>query len=141
VSTAPQLAPRVRELLVKLLWLTDSPNPHEREVAREKFFALLAEHRVTPADVLAPPPVNTVVQIVHPSAPPPQPQQRPPPRRWSTVAQEILTTRADRLRGPKEVEFVRGLLARGYYTLTEKQRLWLADCANRCRVAPWDVAP
>lgn len=145
MSAAPQLAPRVRELLVKLLWLTDSPNPHEREVAREKFFALLTEHRLTPADVLVPPPVNTVVQIVHPSAPvyQPPPSPRPPPPRplrvWRDVVEDILRSHQGAL-FEKERMFLPDLLRKGFAP-RGGQVDWLLKIVKRTGVLPWDLAP
>lgn len=113
MSAAPQLAPRVRELLVKLLWLTDNANDHERAIAAAKFMALLKQHNLTPADVLAPQAINQVVQIVHPSAPAYPPPQPPPPRDWHRVVQDILTTRSNALY-PKEQVFLPDLLRKGY---------------------------
>jgi hypothetical protein len=130
VSAAPP-SPQMRERLIKLLWMTDNPNDHERATAAAKFIALLKRHNLTPADVLCPPPAQTVV--------PPAPPAPPQPRDWVAVAEDILLTRFGALY-PKEQEFLPSLLTRGIAP-SVAQANWLIRIMRRTRVAPWTVKP
>lgn len=57
-------------------------------------------------------------------------------RTWQDAAAELLG-RAQGQLGQKASDFVSGLLARGFATLTVKQDAWLRDLCARFGVAPW----
>jgi hypothetical protein len=135
----PPLDPKVRELLIKLAWMIDNTNPHERAVAGEKFIALLKHHNLTVADVLAPPAINQVIQIVHPNAPASTPPQPPPPRDWHMVVTDIWVNRRNALY-EKELTFLPDLLNRARAP-RGGQIPWLIKIIRRTRVRPWDVKP
>jgi hypothetical protein len=137
--SATKLDPRARDLLVKLLWMSDSPNTQERETATRKFFELLRQYNLTPADVLAPPPINQVVQVVHPAASPASPPPPRQPRDWHTVVTDIWVTRRGAL-FPRELEFIPDLLRKGYAP-RGGQIDWLVKIIKRTGVRPWDIAP
>lgn len=50
---------------------------------------------------------------------------------WQTAAVAVLTHFTSVLKGPKELDFVKSLLARGWPKLTDKQADWLRDICGR----------
>jgi hypothetical protein len=142
VSKAAALDPRARELLVKLLWLANSPNPNEREVATTKFFALLQQHDLTPADILVPPPIHTTI-VVQPPAPAPAPPAPVPPRQprtWRDVVADLLHNHSGALFERERELFLPDLLRKGFAP-RGGQVAWLEKIIRRTGVRPWDIAP
>jgi hypothetical protein len=69
-------------------------------------------------------------------APPPPPQPPPsapsgPQVSWKAAAQAVLVHYPACIRGPKESDFIDGLLKKGWAKLTEKQADWLRDICAR----------
>ena len=64
----------------------------------------------------------------------------PSPRTWRVVAEEILLNHYGALFTPREVEFLTGLLQRGFAP-TPKQAAWLGKIARRCGVPGWEQLP
>lgn len=63
-------------------------------------------------------------------------QPASPSRTWRHAAGECLG-QAAKMRGTKETDFVQGLLAKGWASLTAKQEVWLRDICARCGVEAW----
>lgn len=116
--------------LIKLAGLLASDQVGERAAAAAACTKFLTARNLSWAEVLTPPPPTQVVQVVQPP---------PGPRTWRVVADEILIGHYGALHG-KELEFLPGLLARGYAP-TVKQAAWLGSIARRCGVPLWDAGP
>lgn len=110
---------------IKLCGMMGSAHAGERDAAVGKVNAFLAEHKLTWADVLTPPPSLPAVQVTVGD------EDVPPPITWQVVALQILQRYQPVLRGDRELEFVQSLLQRGYGSLTPPQEKWLRDIARR----------
>jgi hypothetical protein len=126
--TAAALAPEALSRLIKLAGLLGSAHDGERAAAALKCSEVLAVHGLTWVDVL------------QPASPVPQPATAPTPRTWRVVAEEILYNHYGALLVPREIEFLTGLLQRGFAP-TPKQAAWLAKIARRCGVPGWEPLP
>jgi hypothetical protein len=127
--TAAALAPEALNRLIKLAGLLGSAHDGERAAAALKCSEFLALQGLTWSDLLQPPPV-----------PVPQPGTASGPRTWRVVAEEILLNHYGALFAPREIEFLTGILQRGFAP-TPKQAAWLAKIARRCGVPGWDPLP
>jgi hypothetical protein len=115
--------------LIKLAGLLASSHAGERAAAALKCTEFLASCGLTWADALEPPPVTQIVEVVQPP---------PGPRTWRVVADELLIGHYAALR-ESEVDFVTGMLARGYAP-SIKQAAWLGKICRRCGVPIWEDA-
>jgi hypothetical protein len=120
------LSPDDIERLVKLLRMLGSSFDGERAVAGAKIHELVSSKNADLQDLLAPKPSQAVAVV---SA---------GPRTWTVVCEILLEKHFNVLRLPKELEFVSGLLSKGFAP-TERQGHWLADICRRAGEPLWGV--
>jgi hypothetical protein len=132
--------------LFKILGMLGSAHDGERAAAALKATAWLTEHATSWQALILPEDRNPVVSVgvaerAAPKAAPPPPPPPPPVApsgvqvSWKAAAQAVLSHYPGVLRGQKEEDFVRGLLQKGWPTLTTKQGDWLRDICGRAGVS------
>lgn len=125
---------------IKLCGMLGSAHAGERDAACVKVNTFLAEHKLSWADVLVPPPSLPVVTVTVgdevPEAPAPSHDQygnliAPG---WRQAALYVLQHAAAVLKGDRELDFVESLVQRSRPYLSAAQEKWLRDIALRAGV-------
>ena len=122
------LLPDQRARLVKLAGLLASTHSGERAAAALKCTEFLAGLGTTWAEALEPTASGPAVTIVRPAE----------PRTWRVVCDELVVFHFAAL-FDREVEFVTGMLSRGFAP-SPRQAAWLMKICRRCGVSVWDDA-
>jgi hypothetical protein len=116
--------------LAKLLRMLGSDYDGERAAAGRMIHQFVVTRNVEWDALLQPVASQSVAQVA----------QAPEPRTWRVVVEEILAFHYAALRQPKELDFLTGMLDRGY-TPSDKQAIWLTDICRRTGVPLWDAVP
>jgi hypothetical protein len=120
--------------LLKILGLLGSSHDGEVLAAARKASEWVRDHSTSWEALLVPPDLPNPVSgvgVADEAGPAPGAVPTGQQMTWKIAAQAVLTYFPAVLRGPKEEDFVKGLLQKGWPKLTDKQDGWLRDICTR----------